>query len=217
MDFRFDIIEDYFPLLMRGTLYTICISFASIVIGSILGLGVGLGKMSRHWLLRWPMQSYINFFRGTPLLVQIFIVHFALVPLFYGKTNAIAAGVIALSLNAAAYTAEIYRAGIQSIDNGQTEAALSIGMTPWQAMRFVVLPQAIKRMIPAFGNEFIVLLKDSSLLTFITVPEIMYWSNAMKNQYIRVWEPFLTAAVIYFVLTYTLNKLLVWLERKVQA
>ncbi|NBD24095.1 amino acid ABC transporter permease [Paenibacillus glycinis] len=217
MDFRFDIIEDYFPLLMRGTLYTICISLASIVIGSILGLGVGLGKMSRFWFLRWPMQSYINFFRGTPLLVQIFIVHFALVPLFYGKTNAIAAGVIALSLNAAAYTAEIYRAGIQSIDKGQTEAALSIGMTPWQAMRFVVLPQAIKRMIPAFGNEFIVLLKDSSLLTFITVPEIMYWSNAMKNQYIRVWEPFLTAALIYFILTYTLNKLLVWLERKVQA
>ncbi|CAE6496318.1 unnamed protein product [Rhizoctonia solani] len=194
MDFRFDIIGDYFPLIMRGTLYTICISFASIILGSMLGLGVGLGKMSRFRILRWPMQAYINFFRGTPLLVQIFIVHFAFVPLVYGKTNAIAAAVVALSLNAAAYTAEIYRAGIQSIDKGQTEAALSIGMTHWQAMRYVVLPQAIKRMIPAFGNEFIVLLKDSSLLTFITVPEIMYWSNAMKAQYIRVWEPYLTAA-----------------------
>ncbi|QHW31690.1 amino acid ABC transporter permease [Paenibacillus rhizovicinus] len=215
MDFRFDIVEGYLPLLLRGTLYTVCISLASIALGSLLGLGVGLGKMSRFWFLRWPMHAYINFFRGTPLLVQIFIVHFGLIPLLNGKTNAIAAAVTALALNAAAYTAEIYRAGIQSIDKGQSEAALSIGMTPWQTMRFVVLPQAVKRMIPAFGNEFIVLLKDSSLLTLITVPEIMYWSNAMKNQYIRIWEPYLTAACIYFILTYTLNKLLQALERRV--
>ncbi|MBM7568419.1 amino acid ABC transporter permease [Paenibacillus sacheonensis] len=215
MDFRFDIVRDYLPLLLRGTVYTVCISLASIALGSILGLGVGLGKMSRYWFLRWPMHAYINFFRGTPLLVQIYMVHFGLIPLLYGKTDAIAAAVTALSLNAAAYTAEIYRAGIQSIDKGQTEAALSIGMTPWQAMRSVVLPQAVRRMIPAFGNEFIVLLKDSSLVALIAAPEIMYWSSAMKNQYIRVWEPYLTAALIYFILTYTLNKLLVLLERKV--
>lgn len=215
MDFRFDIIADYLPLLLRGALYTLGISLSGIVLGSILGLGIALGKMSRLWLLRWPMQAYINFFRGTPLLVQIFIVHFGLVPAMYGKTNAILAGVIALSLNAAAYTAEIYRAGIQSISNGQTEAAVSLGMSRWQTMRFVVLPQAVKRMIPAFGNEFIVLLKDSSLLTLVTVPEIMYWSNAMKNQYLRIWEPYLTAAVLYFILTYTLHKLLQFIERKV--
>ncbi|WP_219835117.1 amino acid ABC transporter permease [Paenibacillus sp. R14(2021)] len=215
MDFRFDIIWDYAPLLLRGTLYTIWISIASILLGSIFGLGVSLGKMSRYWFLRWPMQSYINFFRGTPLLVQIFIVHFGLIPLIYGKTNAIIAAVVALSLNSAAYSAEIYRAGILSIDKGQMEAAQSLGMTHFQAMRFIVLPQAIRRMIPAFGNEFIQLLKDSSLLALITVPEIMYWGNAMKNQYIRIWEPYMAAAVIYFILTYTLNKVLVAIERKV--
>lgn len=215
MDFRFDIIYDYAPLLLRGTLLTIGISLSSILIGSILGLGVGFGKMSKRWYLRWPMNGYINFFRGTPLLVQILIVHFGLIPAFYGKTNAILAAITALSLNAAAYTAEIYRAGIQSIDKGQLEASYSLGLNHYQTMRFVILPQAVKRMIPAFGNEFIVLVKDSSLVALIAAPEVMYWSNVMKGQYIRVWEPYLTAAFIYFILTYALNKLLQALERKV--
>jgi glutamine transport system permease protein len=215
MDFRFDIIYDYAPLLLRGTLLTIGLSLSSILIGSILGLGVSFGKMSKRWYYRWPMNGYINFFRGTPLLVQILIVHFGLVPLFYGQTNAVLAAITALSLNSAAYTAEIYRAGIQSIDKGQLEASHSLGLNHYQTMRFVILPQAIKRMIPAFGNEFIVLVKDSSLVALIAAPEIMYWSNVMKGQYIRVWEPYLTAAFIYFILTYSLNKLLQVLERKV--
>ncbi|MNN69189.1 Inner membrane amino-acid ABC transporter permease protein YecS [compost metagenome] len=122
---------------------------------------------------------------------------------------------VALSLNSAAYSAEIFRAGIQSIDPGQREAAVSLGMTKFQAMRFIILPQAIKRMVPAFGNEFIVLVKDSSLLALIAAPEIMYWSNTMKGQYLRIWEPYLTAALIYFILTYSLSKLLNYIERKV--
>jgi polar amino acid transport system permease protein len=125
------------------------------------------------------------------------------------------AAVVALSLNSAAYTAEIFRAGIQSIDKGQSEAAISLGMTKFQAMRHIILPQAIRRMIPPFGNEFIVLVKDSSLIAIIAAPEIMYWSNAMRGQYYRVWEPYLTAAVIYFILTYSLNKLLMYIEKKV--
>lgn len=215
MDFRFDIILEYGPLLLRGTLLTIGVSLLSILLGSILGLAVGFGKMSRSPLFHWPMQAYINFFRGTPLYVQILIVHFGVVPMIWGHTNPWIAAVMALSLNSAAYTAEIYRAGIQSIDKGQTEAAYSLGMSHWETMRFVILPQAIKRMIPAFGNEFIVLVKDSSLIAIIAAQEIMYWSNAMRGQYLRVWEPYLTAAFIYFILTYSLNKLLVTIERKV--
>ncbi|MOA30353.1 Inner membrane amino-acid ABC transporter permease protein YecS [compost metagenome] len=142
------------------------------------------------------------------------IVHFGVVPLFIGQTNPIVAAITALALNSAAYTAEIYRSGIQSIDKGQTEASYSLGMTRKQTMRFVILPQAIKRTIPAFGNEFIVLIKDSSLVALIAAPEIMYWSNAMRGQYIRVWEPYLSAAVIYLILTYSLNKLLAYIERK---
>ncbi|MFC5469278.1 amino acid ABC transporter permease [Cohnella suwonensis] len=213
-DFRFDIIGEYLPLILEGALYTIGISLLSILFGSILGLGVSACKMSRWWFLRWPADGYIHFFRGTPLIVQIFIVHFGLVVAIYGKTNAVAAAVVALSLNAAAYTAEIYRAGIQSLDKGQAEAAHSLGLTKLQAMRYVLLPQAVKRMIPAFGNEFIVLIKDSSLVAFITAPEMMYWARAMGAQYMKVWEPYLTAALIYLILTYSLSKLLSYIERR---
>lgn len=214
MDFRFDIIYEYGSLLLEGTFLTIGISLAAILLGSVLGLFIAFGKMSRHWFLRWPSQSYINFLRGTPLYVQILIVHFGLVPAIIGTTDAIAAAIVALSLNSAAYTAEIYRAGIQSIDAGQTEAAESLGLTRFQTMRYVIMPQAIKRMIPAFGNEFIVLVKDSSLVALIAAPEIMYWSNAMNGQYYAVWEPYLTAAAIYFILTYSLSKLLNYVERR---
>lgn len=215
MDFRFDIIVHYLPVLLKGTLFTIGVSLVSILCGSLLGLIIGFGKMAPKWYFRWPFHAYINIFRGTPLYVQILIVHFGLIPLFYGKTYALMSAFVALSLNSAAYSAEIFRAGIQSIDSGQREAALSLGMTRQQAMRFIILPQAIKRMVPAFGNEFIVLVKDSSLLALIAAPEIMYWSNTMKGQYLRIWEPYLTAALIYFMLTYSLSKLLNYIERKV--
>lgn len=215
MDFRFDIIVHYLPVLLKGTLFTIGVSLVSILCGSILGLVIGFGKMAPRWYFRWPFHAYINIFRGTPLYVQILIVHFGLIPLFYGKTYVLMSAFVALSLNSAAYSAEIFRAGIQSIDPGQREAALSLGMTKLQAMRFIILPQAIKRMVPAFGNEFIVLVKDSSLLALIAAPEIMYWSNTMKGQYLRIWEPYLTAALIYFILTYSLSKLLNYIERKV--
>lgn len=214
MAFRFDIIIDYLPLILKGTLLTIGISLLSILIGSLLGLGIGFGKMSKVALIRWPMHAYINFFRGTPLLVQILMVHFGLIPLFTGKTDPIVAAITALSLNSAAYTAEIYRAGIQSIDPGQREAALSLGMTPFQTMSFIIVPQAVQRMIPAFVNEFIVLIKDSSLMAIIAAPEIMYWSNAMRGQYMRIWEPYLTAALIYLILTYTLSKVLSVVEKR---
>jgi glutamine transport system permease protein len=219
MDFRFDIIIDYLPLLLKGTLLTIIISLVSILFGSILGLGVSLGKMSHRKYINLPLSCYINFFRGTPLLVQLFIVHFGIVPLpfFYGSTNAILAAIVALSLNSAAYMAEIYRAGIQSIDNGQTEAAKSLGMTHYQTLKLIILPQAIKRMIPPIGNEFIVLIKDSSLMQVIAAPELMYYSKNIMAQYQRVWEPYLTAALIYFILTYSMSKLLAYVERRLKT
>lgn len=216
LDFQFDIIVDYLPLLLKGALLTVGISLASIAIGAVLGLFIGFGKLSKLAVLRWPASGYINFFRGTPLLLQVLIMHFAVVPLISGTTNAVVAAILAMGLNSAAYTAEIFRAGIQSIDVGQREAAYSLGMTHSQTMRHIIVPQAIRRMIPAFGNEFIVLIKDSSIVAYIAVPELMYWANGMKGQYFRVWEPYLTAALIYFILTYSLNKLLEWVERRVK-
>lgn len=191
MNFRWDIIFEYAPFLLKGTILTIGLSVSSILIGTFLGLLIGLGKIMRNKVLAFPFYCYVTVFRGTPLLVQIFLIHFGIVPFFTGKTNAITAGVIALSLNALAYIAEIFRAGIQSIDKGQMEGARSLGMTHTQTMIHVVLPQAFKRMIPPLGNEFIVLLKDSSLLCVIAAPELMYWGKAMGGSTLkfgsRIW------------------------------
>ena len=213
-DFRIDIILYYIPLLLKGTLLTIGVSIVSILLGSVLGLVVGFGRMSRRAYLRLPAACYINFFRGTPLLVQILLVHFGVVPLLIDRTDVLFAAILSLTLNSAGYSAEIFRAGIQSVEKGQTEAALSLGMNRRQTMRYIILPQAIKRMIPAFGNEFIVLIKDSSLLTIIAAKELMYYANLMRGQYLRIWEPYLTAALIYLILTYSLSKLLNWWERR---
>ncbi|HEY4553240.1 MAG TPA: amino acid ABC transporter permease [Bacillaceae bacterium] len=217
MDIRFDIIIDYAPYFLKGTLLTIGLSLGSILIGLLLGLLIGLGKMSSNSLLRLPFIWYINFFRGTPLLVQILLIHFGVVPLFMSPANPIVSAILALSLNSAAYIAEIFRAGIQSIDRGQMEAARSLGMSHRQAMKLVILPQAVKRMIPPLGNEFIVLLKESSLGAIIAAPELMYWGRAAGGQYIRVWEPYITVALIYLVLTLSLTHLMNYIERRMKT
>lgn len=217
MDFRFDIIVDYLPLFIEGTLWTIAITIMGVLLGAILGLFIGIGKMMKNPLAKLPFVWYINFFRGTPLLVQIFIIHFGVMPLFMSTVNPIISGVVSLALNAAAYIAEIFRAGIKSIDRGQMEAARSLGMNHLQAMKEVILPQAVKRMIPPLGNEFIVLLKDSSLISLISVPELMYWGKAATGQYYRIWEPYLTVAFVYLVLTLSLTYLLNYVERRLDT
>ncbi|MFD2616001.1 amino acid ABC transporter permease [Terrilactibacillus laevilacticus] len=214
MDFRLDIIVEYAPFLLKGTLLTLGLSISGVLIGTILGLFIGLGKIIRNRIISSPFVCYIAFFRGTPLFVQVLIVHFGVVPLFIHETNGIVAGIIALSLNSAAYVAEIFRSGIQSIDKGQMEASRSLGMTHVQAMKYVILPQAFKRIIPPLGNEFIALLKDSSIVSVVAAPELMYWATAMNTQYGRVWEPYLTASLIYLVLTLVLSFLLNRLERR---
>jgi glutamine transport system permease protein len=217
VDFRWDIIEIYAPLLMKGTLYTIGLSIAGILIGSILGLLIGLGRLTKRKWLSIPLNCYIAFFRGTPIFVQLLLVHFGVVPALTGETNAILATILALSLNSAAYIAEIFRGGIQSIDSGQMEGARSLGMSHGQAMRYVILPQAFKRIIPPLGNEFIVLIKESSIAAVIAAPELTYWGRAMATEYYRVWEPYLTSAVIYLILTLSLSMLLNRLERRMET
>ncbi|ASA97144.1 MULTISPECIES: amino acid ABC transporter permease [Anoxybacillus] len=217
MDFRFDIVVEYAPFFLKGVLWTIGLSLVGIVFGTVLGLVIGLGKMVQNRFIRLPFDWYVHFFRGTPLFVQILLIHFGVMPIFTSQPNPLVSGAISLSLNAAAYIAEIFRAGIQSIDRGQMEAARSLGMTHVQAMRYIILPQAIKRMIPPLGNEFVVLIKDSSLAAIIAAPELMYWGRAMQGQYYRVWEPYLTVALIYLILTLSLSKLLHWLERRYDA
>ncbi|MBE1553009.1 amino acid ABC transporter permease [Sporosarcina limicola] len=214
MDFRFDIIIEYAPFLLKGLLYTIGLSVGGIVLGTVLGFFIALGKMSKFKLVRIPFIWYINFFRGTPLLVQLFLVHFGLMPLLMSPTNTVISALVALSLNSAAYVAEIFRAGIQSIDKGQDEAARSLGMGSRLTMGHIIFPQAFRRMIPPLGNEFITLLKDSSLAAIIATPELMYWGRAASGQYFRVWEPYLAVAFTYLLLTLSLTYLLNYVEKR---
>lgn len=217
MNFRFDIILEYLPFLGAGTLLTIALSLAGVFFGTILGLLIGLGKMVRNKWLSLPFVYYIGFFRGTPLLVQILIVNFGVIPAFFGQSNGILAGIVALSLNSAAYIAETFRAGIESIDRGQMEASRSLGLNHTQAMRYVILPQALKRILPPLGNEFVSLIKDSSLVSTIAAPELTYWAQAMNAQYYRVWEPYLTSAFIYLILTLSMSLIVHQMERRLKT
>lgn len=217
MDFRWDIIAEYFPFFMQGMGLTILISVIGVLAGCVLGFFIALGKMSSILVVRLPFIWYINFFRGTPMLVQLFLFHFAVLPTVLGETTPVISVIVTLSLNSSAYVAEIFRAGLQSLDKGQAEAAHSLGMNKFQVMRYVLLPQAFKRSIPPLGNEFIVLLKDSSLGAMIAAQELLYWGRAASGQYLRVWEPYLTVALLYLILTLSLTYLLNYLEKRLDV
>ena len=237
--FRADIIVSYSELFWRGLQMTILITLLCIVQGTALGLAVGLARVaeSRHspakqlckYLLRWPASVFVSFFRGTPLFVQILLVHFAVMPLFINQADgllisgeaarnikqnygAFLSGMVALTLNAGAYISEIFRAGIQSIDKGQVEASRSLGMSFPRTMYHVVLPQAFRRMLPPLGNNAIALLKDSSLVSAIGLAELAYAARTVAGAYSRYWEPYLAISAVYLVLTLTLSMLAKRLE-----
>ncbi|MBE3554621.1 MAG: amino acid ABC transporter permease [Thermicanus sp.] len=215
IDFRWDIVWAYRALFLNGIWLTILFTVVGIAFGLILGLLFGLGKISKYKMLSMPSILYITFFRGTPLYVQILLIHFAVIPSIFGESKGpVFSGMVALSLNSGAYIAEIFRAGIQSIGKGQMEAARSLGLTHGQAMTHIILPQAFKRMIPPLGNEFIALLKDSSLLAAISAPELANASRIIQGSTLRPWEAYFPAAVLYLILTLILSRIVHGLERR---
>ena len=162
MEFDLSLIVNSLPLLLKGAGLTLEITALAVGLGLIIGLFLGLAQLSKNPIFRWPAKVYVDVIRGTPLLIQIFIIYFALPNIIGERIDPYIAAVAACSLNSGAYIAEIFRAGIQSISLGQMRAGLSLGMTYPQTMRYIVLPQAVKRIIPPLGNEFIAMLKDSS-------------------------------------------------------
>ncbi|EUJ22868.1 amino acid ABC transporter substrate-binding protein [Listeria grandensis FSL F6-0971] len=203
---------------IKGALYTIGIAAVGVLFGSILGALLALMKLARTRWLRWPANCYIEFVRGTPLLVQIFLVYFGTTAIFGGlNLPAIVAGCIALSLNSAAYVAEIIRAGILAVDKGQEEAARSLGMTKVASMRYIILPQAIKNILPALGNEFITVIKESSIVSIIGITELMFMSGVVAGASFNAVLPYAVAAVIYFILTFGLSRLLGVAERRMRT
>ncbi|SDW43757.1 amino acid ABC transporter membrane protein, PAAT family [Marininema mesophilum] len=214
------VIVEYKDLFIRGLFYTTVLTIGAVFTGLVIGLSLGLMRLSKKRLIYVPAKLYIDVFRGTPLLLQILFIHLALLPavtkdlLGLNSPDAILSGFVALSLNAGAYIAEIFRGGIQSIEKGQTEAARSLGMSHSQAMRHIILPQAFKRMLPPLGNEFIALLKDSSLVSVIAVNDLIYAAQTTAKVTWERWAPYITAGVLYFILTYLLSRVVFWLEKR---
>ncbi|MEW5921017.1 MAG: amino acid ABC transporter permease [Bacillota bacterium] len=214
MDFRFDVIFNYLPLLLQGMKLTFQLTIIAVAIGTVIGLFISLCRIAFFKPVAWLAKAYVDFFRGTPLLVQIFLIHFGFPQLFGMRSfPAYLSGTIALSLNSGAYIAEIFRGGIQSIHKGQMEAARSLGMSYAQAMFYVILPQAFKRSIPPLGNEFIAMLKDSSLVSVIALQELMMSGRIMQGRSFRPFETWVTVAMLYLVMTLTISQFVSYLER----
>ena len=199
------------PLIM-GMWTTIWISFVSGILGLIIGLLTGLARISKNFTINGLAAVYIEFIRGTPLLVQIFIAYFFVGTVFNLSRNV--AGVGALALFAGAYVAEIVRAGIQSIHRGQMEAARSLGLSYSQAMRKVILPQAFKHILPPLAGQFISLIKDSSLLGVISVRELTKATREIVTSSLQPFEMWITCAVLYLILTFSLSLVVRYLERR---
>ncbi|WP_280150802.1 amino acid ABC transporter permease [Piscinibacter sp. XHJ-5] len=242
MDLRWGILAGYGPLFAEGLWATIELTIVAITAGLLLGVLLGLVSSSRDApppksvalamvlkAARALTLGYVTFFRGTPLFVQILLVHFAVMPTLIHPDNglllageaarefrqshgAFFSGALALTLNAGAYISEIFRAGIQSIHGGQTQAAYSLGLTHGQAMRHVVLPQAFRRMMPALVNEGITLIKDSSLVSAIGFAELALAARTVAGAYSRYWEPYLAISALYLILTLLLSSLAKRLE-----
>ncbi|WP_413363494.1 amino acid ABC transporter permease [Lysinibacillus sp. 3P01SB] len=214
-DFRWDIIWNYRDFYITGIWVTLALTLVGYIGGVFFGVLLGLAQTSKNKIIYWPAKIYVDVFRGTPMLVQIYIIHLALIPTLFGQSYGwFISGAAALILNSAAYNAEIFRAGIQSIDKGQMEAARSLGLTHSQAMRKVILPQAVRRMVPPLGNEFITLLKDSSLVNVIAATDILYASKMIVGTYNRVWEPYLFAAFLYLIMTFIVTKVISYIEHR---
>lgn len=210
----FSILWSYRWLFWNGLLVTLAFTVAIVVLGLLVGLAAGLLRLARFAPVRWIAQAYVEVFRCTPILVQLVWFYYAL-PILAGiEMTATTAAVLALSLYGGAFYAEIIRGGIASIEAGQTEAALALGMTPGQSMRRIVLPQALKRMVPPLMNQSIIQLKNTSLISVLAVPDLLYQGQAAAHDSYRPLEIYTLVAIIYFAVLFPLTLLVGRLERR---
>ncbi len=212
-----EFIQKYYKFFINGTKITLFLSFFGVIFGVAIGIFLALMKMSKKSFIRVPASAYIEVVRGTPLLVQLFMIYYGLPMLTGIEFPDILLGIIAVSFNSSAYVSEIIRAGIQSIDKGQMEAARSLGMTHSMAMRYIVIPQAFKNILPALGNEFIVLVKESAIVSVVGIYDLMYQTDTVRGNSYKPFAPLVVAAIIYFIITFTLSKLVGNLERRLSA
>lgn len=214
MNLNVDLMINSLPLLVVGAGITIQITAISVGLGLIIGMFVGIARICNIKVLRALAAIYIDFLRGTPLLVQIFLIYFALPMVVGQRVDPFIAAITACGINSGAYIAEIFRAGIQAIDAGQMEAGRSLGMTWIQTMRYIIVPQAFKNIIPPLGNEFIALLKDSSLVSVIGFEELTRRGQLIIARTYGSLEIWITVALIYLVMTLTISRLVSYMEKR---
>ena len=215
---------EYWQLFLQGVVCTVSLSGLTVVLGFILAHVIAVCRMGRSRILRAVSTAYVELFRATPMVVQVFIIFYVLfdgikvLPGFklfgFIRFDRFFPAVVALALNSGAYLSEIIRSGIQSIDGGQTEAARSLGLSAWKTMRFIVLPQAIKNILPAIANEFVTIIKESAICYTIGVQDIMSAVNAVKGATYRMGEALVVATALYFCLTFPTSKIIAHFERK---
>ncbi|BCQ18419.1 ABC transporter permease subunit [Staphylococcus aureus] len=210
-------ISKYGSFFLKGIKITILISLIGVALGSILGAFVALMKLSKIKIISWIASIYIEILRGTPMLVQVFIVFFGITAALGLDISALVCGTIALVINSSAYIAEIIRAGINAVDKGQMEAARSLGLNYRQTMKSVIMPQAIKNILPALGNEFVTLIKESSIVSTIGVGEIMFNAQVVQGISFDPFTPLLVTAALYFVLTFVLTRIMNMIEGRLNA
>lgn len=204
------------PPLLLGAVTTVTITLVSLVIAIVLGLALALVQRARIAWLNWIITAYIEVFRNTPVLTQLFIIYFGLPYLGY-KIPSFLAAIIGLGLNGSAVLAEVFRSGIAAIHTGQREASLSVGMTPWMAMRYIILPQTWRITLPPTGNYAIALFKDTAVVSAIAAPEIMFYARNLVTSTFDTAFIYLLVALIYFALAFPMARLVDRLERQQRA
>lgn len=221
------ILENNWPMFLRGAGVTLWISVVGTILGTIIGLIVGVirtipvpEKGAKKGVLRvvnWLLSAYIEFFRGTPMIVQAMVIYYGSALAFEIDIDRIAAALFIVSINTGAYMSEIVRGGIISVDKGQFEAAQAIGMNHFQTMINVVLPQVVRNILPATGNEFVINIKDTSVLNVISVSELFFQTKTVAGNNFRYFETFFITCILYFVMTFTITRILRYIEVKLDG
>ncbi|WP_096200471.1 amino acid ABC transporter permease [Bacillus sp. FJAT-45350] len=205
------------PFLLQGLKLTLLITFVGVALGFVIGVFAGFGRLSKNKLIYAISTVYVEVIRGTPILVQVLFLYFGVSDLFGVNLDKVTASIIAIALNAGAYIAEIVRGAVHSVEKGQSEAGRSLGLTKIQTMRYIIWPQAFKRMIPPLGNQFIISLKDTSLFSVIAVHEVLYQGRMYSSNTFTYFEPYMMVGIMYLMITIPAMIILRRIERRLDV
>lgn len=198
---NFDVVAEYWHVFLRGLGLTVFLTVVTMVLATLLAIPVALARISKARLIRWPANIFVEFMRATPLILQLIYIYYVL-PMAGVKLNPISAAIVGLTLHYAAYLSEVFRGGIESISKGQMEAALSLGLPPWRAFHKVIMPQAVRVVLPTLGNYLISLFKDTSLASVVTVQELMFSGQIIAARNFQYFTVYTVTAILYFAVCY---------------